>query len=210
MTANCAGGGSVHARGIGYGRRQNHGVNATTGANGSTSGTNFAMSNSQNGLATNITTAVNNNATTGTFATRVSNVVTLSGANGVTVAQDFTSGLTLSGSTLTGGTSGSNTGTNFAIDGTATTAATNLAAAITRNGGGVGVGATSIGAVVTVTATTPGTAGNGITLAESMTNFTWAGNLTGGATELPPWSRSTSCTRRREAWAACAIATARA
>jgi hypothetical protein len=84
--------------------------------------------------------------------------------------------------TLTGGTSGTNTGTDFAIDGVLADDATNLASAITRNGGTVGVSATSSGAVVTVTATTAGSAGNSITLAEALSNFSWAGStLTGGS-----------------------------
>lgn len=79
-----------------------------------------------------------------------------------------------------------NTGTNFQVsNATPTTDATNLAAAINRvgNGDSVGVLATSAGGVVTVTATTTGTAGNSITLTEGpLTRFAWAGGtLTGGA-----------------------------
>jgi hypothetical protein len=65
--------------------------------------------------------------------------------------------------------------------------ATNLAAAINIAGNGdfVGVSATSAGAVVTITATTAGTAGNSITVDSSTTpasNFLWTfGNLVDGA-----------------------------
>ncbi len=63
--------------------------------------------------------------------------------------------------------------------------ATNLANAIKRNGGTVGVTASSAAAVVTVTAITGGgTAASNITLAEALAgaNFTWSGSaLTGGA-----------------------------
>jgi hypothetical protein len=59
-------------------------------------------------------------------------------------------------------------------------AADNLAAAITRNGGTVGVTASANGATVTVTASTPGTGANGVTLAETLSNFSWSGNLVGG------------------------------
>jgi hypothetical protein len=81
-----------------------------------------------------------------------------------------------------------NTGLFFQIGGPSnTTRATNLAAAIARNGASVGVTATSSAAVVTVTATTPGTAGNSITLLEGLNNFTWAGTtLTGGANPTTP------------------------
>jgi hypothetical protein len=59
--------------------------------------------------------------------------------------------------------------------------ATNLAAAINRNGGTVGVTASSVGAVVTVTAITAGTGGNNIAVTEGVANYTWAGaKLTGG------------------------------
>jgi hypothetical protein len=82
---------------------------------------------------------------------------------------------------------GSNTGTNFIIGVTNASAATtndatSLAATIAANGAGPGVTSTSSGATVTVTATTTGTAGNAITLAESLGNFTWSGaTLSGGA-----------------------------
>jgi hypothetical protein len=63
--------------------------------------------------------------------------------------------------------------------------ATNLAAAINLpgNGDSIGVSATSTGAVVTVTATTPGIAGNLITATTSgVANFTWTfGNFVDGA-----------------------------
>jgi hypothetical protein len=78
-----------------------------------------------------------------------------------------------------------NTGTNFQVSSNTTTNATNLAAAINRNGNTVGVTATSAAAVVTVTAITHGAGGNSITLAENITGavFSWAGGataLTGG------------------------------
>ncbi len=74
-----------------------------------------------------------------------------------------------------------NTGTNFQFGGGPAADATNLANAIVRNKGRVGVTASSAGAVVTVTATTQGSGGNSITLATTMTVFNWAGrNLAGG------------------------------
>ena len=73
------------------------------------------------------------------------------------------------------------TGTDFQIGANTTATAANLAAAITLNGGSVGVTGSSAGAVVTVTAATAGVGGNSITLAEGLGNFTWAGaTLTGG------------------------------
>jgi hypothetical protein len=82
---------------------------------------------------------------------------------------------------------GSNTGDNFVVGVTngssvSVNDATSLANDIAANGGGVGVTATSTGATVTVSATTAGTGGNSITLAEGLSNFTWAGTtLAGGA-----------------------------
>ena len=81
--------------------------------------------------------------------------------------------------------SGSNTGTNFVIGVTNATSvasnnATSLAADIAANGGGVGVTATSNAGDVTVTATTAGTGGNGKTLAETLSNFTWTDASTAG------------------------------
>ncbi len=62
--------------------------------------------------------------------------------------------------------------------------AANLAAAIARNGASIGVTASSVGAIVTVTATNTGTENNGatgITLQESVSDFTWNGtSLAGG------------------------------
>ncbi|MBZ5647117.1 MAG: hypothetical protein LAN37_07845 [Acidobacteriia bacterium] len=114
--------------------------------------------------------------TGGQAAVKASRAGTFTGqpTNGQTVTIGGTLVLTAS-STL-------NTGTNFLISliGTTVTAA-NLAAAITRNGAGVGVTGSSAAAVVTVTATTAGAKGNSITLAEGLTNFTWAGaTLAGG------------------------------
>ncbi|WP_296358624.1 hypothetical protein [Ramlibacter sp.] len=76
---------------------------------------------------------------------------------------------------------GSNLVRNFQIGANATATAVNLAAAITRNGGAAGIQATSAGAVVTVTALSPGTVTT-VTLAAALGNFTWAGNnLAGGS-----------------------------
>jgi len=91
--------------------------------------------------------------------------------------------------TLTASSS-SNTGLNF-LRGNASTSATNLAAAIVRNGAIVGV--TESGATrpnVTVTALDPGAGANSITLAETLSNFSWTGgNLAGGSD--PPTTRPT-------------------
>jgi hypothetical protein len=137
-------------------------------------------------------------------ANATSGVVTLTastwgtGGNSYTLSQNAASGV--STSAFSGGANGTNTGSSFAIDNVNADAATNLASAITRNGGTVGVTASSNNATVTVTATTAGTGGNGITLAEALSNFTWSGNLSGGSngatsgTSSPPtfayWSGS--------------------
>ena len=75
-----------------------------------------------------------------------------------------------------------NTGTNFLIGASTTARATNLKDAILRNGGTVGVTASSATNVVTVTAIMHGTGGNSIALARSLTGFAWAGaTLAGGS-----------------------------
>jgi hypothetical protein len=119
-------------------------------------------------------------------ATSNTNVVTVTaitwGAAGNTIALTSSDGLTImvSGATLSGGVDPVNTGASFALGGTTSNIATNLAAAIIRNNN-VGVTATSVGSMVTVTATAAGTAGNGTTLAESLSNFSWSGgSLSGG------------------------------
>jgi hypothetical protein len=76
---------------------------------------------------------------------------------------------------------GSNVAQNFQIDASTTTTATNLANAIARNGGTAGVTATSVGAVVTVTALTAGTT-PGVTLTDGLSNFTWAATTLSGGT----------------------------
>jgi hypothetical protein len=124
----------------------------------------------------------------------VYNTSLATGAVAATRNGTFTAG-TPAGSVTIGGTltltahATDNTGTNFQATANTTTNATNLAAAIARNGASVGVTATSAAAVVTVTATTPGTAGNSIALADSLTVFTWAGGATilaGGVNPTKP------------------------
>src|SRR5205814_3503580 len=100
------------------------------------------------------------------------------GGNSITLGKTLT-GFAWTASPMAGGSNGSNTGSNFAFwsGSTAvstTVLATNLAAAITRNVGSVGIGDTSATNVVTVTASSTGAAGNNITLTESMPGFTWA------------------------------------
>ncbi len=75
-----------------------------------------------------------------------------------------------------------NTGLNFQ-NGSASTSATNLALAIARNGGAVGVTATSPSAgTVRVTAITQGAGANSIALADNNPRFAWAGaTLAGGS-----------------------------
>lgn len=76
-----------------------------------------------------------------------------------------------------------NTGTNFLNTGGTTAVATNLRDAINRNGGSVGVTATSSTASVTITAITHGAGGNSITTAtgSTLTNFGTLGVLGSGS-----------------------------
>ncbi len=105
-------------------------------------------------------------------------------AGNFTLASSNAGRLTIAGGLGTNG-AGANDGLNFLSTGNNTTNATNLAAAIARNGGAVGVTSTSAVAVVTVTATSAGPDGNLITLTEGLNNFTWAvgppTTLAGGA-----------------------------
>ncbi len=98
--------------------------------------------------------------------------------------------------TMTAGTANANTGTGTgtwnatgAGSGTAATNASNLVTALNTAGNGshVGVSATSTGAVVTITATTAGTAENSITVAaQAASNLTWTfANLVDGASGVP-------------------------
>jgi hypothetical protein len=118
--------------------------------------------------------------TSNTFASRTG---TFSG--NPTAGQTVTVGNTSHGKSIVlTARAGSNVGLDFQIvAGDNTAMATNLANAIRRNGGTVGVTATSAAAVVTVTAITWGSAQNAnTTLAEGLSTFSWAGaNLAGGA-----------------------------
>jgi hypothetical protein len=92
--------------------------------------------------------------------------------------------VTIGGTLVLTASAVNNAGLNFQIGGNTTATATNLAAAITRNGAGVGVTAASAGTVVTVTAAVAGAAGNSITLASTIlpASFAWASaSLAGGA-----------------------------
>ena len=79
-----------------------------------------------------------------------------------------------------------NTGLSFAVGATATEAATNLANAIRRNGGTVGLTATSAGAVVTVTSITAGIVAGNITPAETSAVFAWGAEVAGTGTKGQP------------------------
>ncbi len=120
---------------------------------------------------------------TGTFSAAAgagSTITIVNGANTLT--------MTAAGANANTGT-GTGTWNDGGGTGTATTNATNFAAAINLagNGSDVGVSATSSGAVVTITATTAGTAGNSITVAaQAASNMTWTfSNLVDGATGVP-------------------------
>ncbi len=128
-----------------------------------------------------------NTATTAVSAANTAGVVTLTAntwgtaANTTTLAQNATSGVTVSGATLSGGANATVTGNQFRIDNNNTDDAAALAAVIVTGGGTAGVTGSSTGAVVTITATTGGTAGNSITATETMTGFTVTSPLSGGA-----------------------------
>jgi hypothetical protein len=183
MTALCADNAAITNTGV-AGVTVN---NIAAGTAGTTSGATFALGTNA-ATATNIESAINSTSTAVTATNPSSGLVALAantwgtGGNSYTLTDTATSGVTLAG--FSGGAAGANTGTSFQIDNVPADNATNLAAAIARNGGTVGVSATSSGAVVTVTATAAGNAGDGITLSEGLNNFAWNGTtLAGGGTD---------------------------
>lgn len=107
--------------------------------------------------------------------------------NSIGISTNAVSGVTLSGATLTGGREhasidvAGNTyyqGSDFTAETSNDVTATNLAAAIDA---GAEVGAAAVGAVVTITATTAGTAGNELQMTAGGEGFTISGaTLTGG------------------------------
>lgn len=108
-------------------------------------------------------------AKSGTFTGNPSNGQTVTITNGTRV-------LVLTAST------GSNTNLSFQRSATTSVVATNLANAINRNGGVVGVRASVAGSTVTVTSLTQGA--SAITVTEGLGSFTWAGGngaLAGGS-----------------------------
>ena len=163
----------------------------------STSGT-FATSNTPATLATNLAKAIAAcPAAAGVTATSSGAAVTVTasaaGSSGNSIALASTlSNFSWSGADLSGGSNGTTSGTTFAYwSGAAaaspTQVAANIATAINENTTlqtvSTGVAATPNGGVVTVTARTPGTAGNSYqTQVSNFSGFQWSGgNLSGGA-----------------------------
>lgn len=80
----------------------------------------------------------------------------------------------------------SNVGLNFLVGASATEAATNLANAIARNGGTVGVTASASGVTVTMTSITTALAAANITVAKSLSNFALAASVGGTGSKGQP------------------------
>ncbi len=169
------------------------GTNACTG---STTGT-FAISNNTTTLATNLVTAINDcTAASGVTASSTLATVILTarvaGSTGDGALGTTTSNFIWAGSNMTGGTDGVTSGTTFAYWSGAAYASTaqvaaNIATAINENTTlhplvtAVASAAPPDG-IVTVTANTPGTAGNSYnTKVANFSGFTWGGaTLSGG------------------------------
>jgi len=112
----------------------------------------------------------------GAFATRDGSFSANANAGDTVTITNGTRTLTLTASATV------NTGLNFQ-NGSAATSATNLALAIARNGGTVGVTATNPSAgTVRVTAITQGTGANSIALTDNNARFAWAGGTLAGGT----------------------------
>jgi hypothetical protein len=77
-------------------------------------------------------------------------------------------------------------GLRFAVGATAAEAATNLAHAIARNGGTVGMTATSSGDMVNVNSITADVARNNVTTATTSATFSWGEETSGTGTEGQP------------------------
>ena len=108
---------------------------------------------------------------TGTFTGAPSNnqTVTISNPNGTSITLAASPGM--------------NGGFNFHIDATPTATATNLVTVINANNAGLGITASNVGGTsptVTITATATGGDGNLISLASTLSNFTWAGGTLAG------------------------------
>jgi hypothetical protein len=122
-----------------------------------------------------------------TSTTTVTAAINGTAGNSIALGNTLATGFAWAAATLTGGTDGTNTTTNFATSADTTTEAANLAAAINRTTATSNLfTATSIGAVVTVTDKTAGAAGNLITVSDALSTFAWtAGTLAGGADAQP-------------------------
>jgi len=164
----------------------------TVGGDGTTSGTNFALATSGVPTATTVATQIaadvnTNTATTTVSASNTAGTVNLTAntwgtvGNSITLAQNATSGVSRSGTTLSGGANAAVSGNQFRIDNNDTDDAAALAAVLVSGGGPAGVTGSSAGAVVTFTATSAGSAGNSITITETMTGFSVTSPLAGGA-----------------------------
>ena len=127
-------------------------------------------------------TAANANVTAPSVSTNAVSLTAKCAGTAYNVAiSDSTSNITETG--MSGGTNGSTSGANFAISTTASTDATNLTTAINANAG-TGVIATSSGGIVTLAASTPGSAGNSISLTQTFTSgFGWSGGTLGGGSD---------------------------
>ncbi len=144
-------------------------------------------------IASNINTIINGSASFDTVftSTAPSNVVDISAivwgtaGNSDTLALTGAStGVTLATfATLATGTNGTTNASHFAVNNVNSDNAAALATSITDAATGV-VTATHTGtnAYLTLTAVTPGTGGNGITLATNATGFSWAAGTLGSGT----------------------------
>jgi hypothetical protein len=154
---------------------------APSGTNGCTTAIAGTFQNPDNttALATVLAQAINACHTTfgiGVTATSSTNTVTATavtgGSAGNNIATTSTAtGFSWAGTTLAGGTDGTNTGTDFVVDFVPTDNATNLAAAILRNVPTVTEG--SSGGVVSLAATTYGSAGT-IGTSNTLSSFNWS------------------------------------
>jgi hypothetical protein len=163
----------------------------TGGGAGTTGSKTFALgTNAQ--TATNIISAVNTNkaATFVTAASGGTGVVNLTAVTGGSAGNLYTltlsgtpTGVTLSSPAFSGGTDGTNTGTNFLVDFVPADNAASLALAIGQYPAttGVTVANTPGSATLTITAATPGTGANGtVTTSAANSHFSWQSTTLGG------------------------------
>jgi hypothetical protein len=164
----------------------------TNGCTSATAGT-FATGSTTAATASNIAAAINScntsypaDGVTASYTSGNTFTVTPTTPGPFLAVSGLNLGSLYSWGSVSGGSAGTNSCTSstsgtFASSSNTTTLASNLAAAIAACPAAAGVTASSSGAVLKVTASTAGSSGNSIAIANTLSNVNWSGsNLSGG------------------------------